>query len=75
MSNTSNYHDKQNSKQTNEVKDVVFVDKKDLPISCPMPEDTLWNMHPKVYIPLDKVDSYQCPYCGRQFHLNKEETK
>ena len=25
----------------------------DLPLSCPMPEMTLWNSHPKVYLPVE----------------------
>ena len=26
----------------------------DLPLSCPRPEDEVWNMHPRVYLPIEK---------------------
>ncbi|WP_251359086.1 zinc-finger domain-containing protein [Kangiella sp. TOML190] len=41
----------------------------DLPLSCPMPDEALWNQHPRVYIPLDKQGRGACPYCGNQFQL------
>jgi len=27
----------------------------DLPLSCPMPGMSLWNSHPKVYLPIEKT--------------------
>jgi uncharacterized Zn-finger protein len=42
----------------------------DLPVHCPLPEMSLWNSHPRVYIPLDEVgDTALCPYCGAKFVL------
>ncbi len=40
-----------------------------LPLHCPLPEMSLWNQHPKVYIPLDKNGSGKCPYCGTDYIL------
>ncbi|MGB0133910.1 zinc-finger domain-containing protein [Dokdonella sp.] len=42
----------------------------DLPLSCPMPAMTLWNSHPKVYLPIEEQGgSAKCPYCGAEFTL------
>lgn len=45
------------------------VTRADLPLSCPMPGMTLWNSHPKVYLPIEKTGEAKCPYCGAQFVL------
>lgn len=42
----------------------VEVTRADLPLSCPMPEQSLWNAHPQVYLPVDKAQEVICPYCG-----------
>ena len=42
----------------------------DLPLSCPMPGMTLWDSHPKVYLPIDKAGGEsKCPYCGAVYVL------
>ena len=41
----------------------------DLPLSCPMPGMTLWNSHPKVYLPVEATGTAQCPYCGAVYTL------
>ena len=40
-----------------------------LPIHCPMPGSSLWNSHPRVYIPVQKTGSASCPYCGTRYVL------
>ena len=45
------------------------VHRSDLPLSCPMPEMTLWNSHPRVYLPIEKTGRAQCPYCGAVYTL------
>lgn len=45
------------------------VSRKDLPLSCPMPEMVLWNAHPRVYLPIEKTGKASCPYCGAAFVL------
>jgi uncharacterized Zn-finger protein len=41
----------------------------DLPLSCPMPNQKLWNAHPRVYLPIDKSGEERCPYCGALYRL------
>lgn len=41
----------------------------DLPLSCPMPGMTLWNSHPRVYLPIEATGSAQCPYCSAVYTL------
>ncbi len=42
----------------------------DLPLSCPMPGMSLWNSHPRVYLPIeDEGGQSQCPYCGARYVL------
>lgn len=45
------------------------VTREDLPLSCPMPGMSLWNSHPKVYLPIEKSGSAKCPYCGADYSL------
>ena len=40
-----------------------------LPLSCPLPEDEVWNMHPRVYLPIEKTGEAVCPYCGAHYKL------
>lgn len=60
-------HEDQNSSKT------VTIRSTDLPVTCPMETDEVWNMHPKVTIPLDRTDSYVCPYCSRVFELENRK--
>lgn len=41
----------------------------DLPLCCPMPGMSLWNSHPRVYLPLEELGEAKCPYCGAEFTL------
>jgi uncharacterized Zn-finger protein len=42
----------------------------DLPLSCPMPGMSLWNSHPKVYLPIAEQGGHtKCPYCGAEYDL------
>jgi len=45
------------------------VTKDDLPLSCPMPAMSVWNSHPKVYLPIEQTGAAKCPYCGAEYHL------
>ncbi len=47
----------------------IVVNKTDLPLSCPRPEDEVWNMHPRVYLPIEKTGEVACPYCGARYKL------
>jgi uncharacterized Zn-finger protein len=41
----------------------------DLPLCCPMPNMTVWNSHPRVYLPIEETGKAECPYCSAQFLL------
>ncbi len=45
------------------------VTRADLPLSCPMPDMSLWNSHPKVYLPIEASGKAKCPYCGAEYTL------
>jgi uncharacterized Zn-finger protein len=47
------------------------VEATDLPLSCPTPRMTLWNSHPRVYLPIEQTGSAKCPYCGAEFTLRR----
>jgi uncharacterized Zn-finger protein len=49
----------------------IEVRRADLPLSCPRPEDVLWNMHPRVYLPIEDEPTREsvCPYCGARYRL------
>jgi len=44
---------------------------KDLPLSCPMPDMSLWNSHPRVYLPIEASGFAKCPYCGAEYSLER----
>ena len=44
---------------------------KDLPLSCPMTSNELWNYHPRVFLPIEKEENkiIVCPYCSTKYKL------
>jgi uncharacterized Zn-finger protein len=55
------------------VTEARVVTAKDLPLSCPLPGEEVWNMHPRVYLPIDDEPSGEltCPYCGTRYRLQR----
>ncbi|HEB60149.1 MAG TPA: zinc-finger domain-containing protein [Gammaproteobacteria bacterium] len=49
--------------------DHVTVSRADLPLYCPMPGASLWNMHPRVFLEIEKTGHARCPYCGTEYTL------
>jgi uncharacterized Zn-finger protein len=49
--------------------EVFPVTRDELPLSCPRPGDDVWNMHPRVYLPIEKEERSVCPYCGAVYEL------
>lgn len=49
----------------------IEVRRADLPLACPRPADSLWNMHPRVYLPIEDEPNKEavCPYCGAHYRL------
>ena len=45
------------------------VSRQDLPLSCPTPEQKLWNSHPRVYLPIEETGIAVCPYCSAIYRL------
>ncbi len=58
-------------KQPN-AKNVYTVSVSDLPLHCPLPGTSLWNSHPRVYLPIEDSGHAKCSYCGAQFELANE---
>lgn len=48
---------------------LVEVTRNELPLHCPTPDSSLWNSHPRVYIPLDDAPEAVCSYCGTVYRL------
>ncbi|MES9968943.1 MAG: zinc-finger domain-containing protein [Candidatus Thiodiazotropha sp.] len=46
------------------------VARKDLPLCCPRPGETLAGLHPRVYLPIEKTGTAVCPYCGARYQLD-----
>ena len=40
-----------------------------LPLHCPLPGMSLWNSHPRVFLPIEATGKAKCPYCGAEFTL------
>lgn len=45
------------------------VHRADLPLSCPTPEQKLWNAHPRVFLPVEETGEATCPYCSAHYQL------
>jgi len=54
-------------------KEEHIINAADLPLSCPTPEMTLWNAHPRVFLPIEREGKVVCPYCGTCYVL-KDKT-
>ena len=47
------------------------VSAQDLPLHCPLPGTTLWNSHPRVFLPIEETGEVRCHYCGARYTLVK----
>jgi len=45
------------------------VTRADLPLHCPMPGQSLWNAHPRVFLPIEQTGKAKCPYCVAEYVL------
>lgn len=48
----------------------VEVTAADLPLHCPMPQQKLWNTHPRVFLSIEATGEAKCPYCGTEYRLS-----
>jgi len=46
-----------------------YISRQDLPLHCPLPSMSLWDSHPRVYLPIETTGQAQCPYCGAEYVL------
>jgi uncharacterized Zn-finger protein len=53
-------------------KNTVEVSRAQLPLHCPTLEMSLWNSHPRVFLPIEETGQASCPYCGTTFTLKNE---
>ena len=51
---------------------VTVVTKDDLPLHCPIADSSLWESHPRVFIPVEESGEASCPYCGNRFRLEEK---
>ncbi len=51
----------------------VRIDRSQLPLSCPLPEQVMWNAHPRQYLPIEDSGREQCPYCGTVYILQESD--
>ncbi len=42
-----------------------------LPLHCPTAEMSLWNSHPRVFLPITNTEKAKCPYCGAEYVLTR----
>lgn len=43
------------------------ISEQDLPLSCPMDGQRVWDGHPKVYLPITQGQAVVCPYCETEY--------
>lgn len=48
------------------------VTREQLPLHCPMETMSLWNSHPRVYLPIEATGQAACPYCGAVYTLDDQ---
>jgi uncharacterized Zn-finger protein len=48
---------------------IYNITKDDLPLHCPTKKISLWNSHPRVYLPVKNNGEALCPYCGTKYRL------
>lgn len=48
---------------------VVRIGRDHLPLSCPLPEEEVWNLHPRVFMPIEATGEAVCPYCSTRYVL------
>lgn len=59
----------QQSSSVSKVQTRYEVTRDDLPLHCPMPGQSLWDAHPRVFLPMDESGKAVCPYCSAEYIL------
>jgi len=63
-SNTSNQEQTSSDQPTHRIYPITD---KDLPLVCPLPSESQWDAHPRVFLTLDDQGRAVCPYCGTTY--------
>jgi uncharacterized Zn-finger protein len=51
-------------------KSIISITHEDLPLACPRSEDSLWSLHPRVFLPIEEQGGkVTCPYCSTVYQL------
>lgn len=69
MNRPHTFHGPEHGDATPNDRAAVSVTEQDLPLHCPLPSMSLWNSHPRVYLPIEATGKARCPYCGTQYVL------
>ncbi|MCX7946203.1 MAG: zinc-finger domain-containing protein [Hydrogenophilus sp.] len=48
---------------------ILTITAADLPLCCPLPDEPVALLHPRVYLDPTRTGSAVCPYCSREFRL------
>jgi uncharacterized Zn-finger protein len=57
------------AQQTPNARNFYEIGEADLPLHCPLPGASLWNSHPRVYLPIEETGEVKCGYCGAVYRL------
>lgn len=69
MDNNTTKSAQQSMEKPANAKSRYEVTRADLPLHCPMDGMSLWNSHPRVYLPVEDNGTAKCPYCGAEYVL------
>ncbi len=47
------------------------ISRAELPLHCPLPQMSLWNSHPQVFLAIEESGRAKCPYCGTEYSLEQ----
>lgn len=61
-------------KATPNNKQIYEVTTRDLPLYCPLPSMSLWNSHPRIFLPIGEIEQIKCPYCGTDYVLIEKKS-
>ncbi len=50
----------------------IEISRSQLPLHCPTTDMSLWNSHPRVFLPVEEKGQTTCPYCGTEFLLKND---
>lgn len=73
MNRTHSFHGPEHGDGTPNDRAAITVTTADLPLHCPQPSMSLWNSHPRVYLPIEASGEAKCPYCGTRFVLDRSD--